>query len=486
MSRRVAIIGAGLGGLSAAITLAHKGLEVSVFELGKAPGGKMQETRFAGCRFDTGPSLLTMPFVLERIFADAGERASDYLSIRPIDPICRYDFANGKTLRAWGDITRFQHEIATISPEDARALPAYLDYSRRIYELTAELFIFKPMCEIKTLFQKDALRTLLHLHDLDLCRTVHQGNARFFSSPEMQQLFDRYATYSGSHPYRAPATLNVIPHVEYTLGSFMVDGGMYRVAEALYTLGSKLGVRYFFEMPVSSIGTKGNRVTGVQINGTAERFDAVVANSDVVSTFTTLLGRNDNWRQKLEPSCSGLVFLWAVEGNSELEHHNIFFSRDYRSEFDEIFSGKVPSDPTVYLALTSKSDPNDAPSGWENVFCLINMPALSPSGELAIDLDHIRSTILERLRRAGVTLRIRDERVISPKDFERATWTNRGSIYGVSSNSRCTTFLRQPNRARGIRNLYFCGGSAHPGGGIPLVLSSGRMAAEALLRDLSL
>jgi phytoene desaturase len=333
--------------------------------------------------------------------------------------------------------------------------------------------------------------TLFSLWRIDPFRTVHQAVSSFFNDPRLVQLFDRYATYNGSNPYRAPATLNVIPHVEFTLGGFYPKGGVAQLARVMAALAQRRGVTIHRNADVDSILIEGQRAAGIRLrDGRDVRADAVISNADAVHTLTRMLGEEgERYRRyaELEPSSSGLVFLWGIRGeHSGLAHHNIFFSSDYRREFEELFDRRVPpSDPTTYVAVTSKTDPDHAPRGHENWFVLINMPSTEP-GTPPPDRAAVRAQVLAKLARHGFDVRgkIVAERMIGPEEFERRFNANRGSIYGLSSNSRASAFLRPRNRVRGIRGLYLCGGSAHPGGGIPLVITSGRLAAEACLEDL--
>lgn len=487
MNKKVLVLGAGLGALSGAIRLARMGFEVQVYEKNASAGGKLNERRLGGYRFDAGPSLLTMPFVLDELFEFAGVARESKLHIAPIEPICRYFFPDGATLEASADLAKMRAAIAQLSPRDVAAYEEFLRYSARIYQRTAEIFLFSPIHEFSRLLKLKNLPTLLRLHEIDPLRTVHQSVARFFADERLVQLFDRYATYNGSNPYRAPATLNIIPHVEYTLGSYYIRGGMYRLAEALLDLARQVGVHMHYGTEVQKILHDGKRVTGLQIAGESLAADCVLCGQDVVVAHEQLIAGFAQRRaklQRLEPSCSGLVFMWGVRKKHEqLAHHNIFFSRNYRQEFGQIFEQLVPPhDPTIYVAITSKSDSAHAPEGCENWFVLLNMPYLTEAVHWKKALPQVRALTLEKLRRFGFDLEgaIEQEDVITPEDFYRLYRSNRGSIYGISSNSRSAAFKRPPNRSRELRGLYFAGGSTHPGGGIPLVMLSGKIAAELI------
>lgn len=488
--KRIAIIGAGLGALSAAAHLCGQGedYEISVFERNHAPGGKLGEHREAGYRFDTGPSLFTMPKVFETLFAQVEVDMQEELELVRLDPICKYFFENGKELLASPDITTFQREVEKVSARDAQALPEYLDYSRTMYEYCAPLFLEGEIRNTVKMPLGKAIRTLLKVQKIDPFRTMHQSIARTFHSTEMQQLFGRYATYSGSSPFRAPATLNLIPHVEYNLGSCYIRGGIIKLIHALHEALSQRGVRFFYETHIDRVISRRHsyfdkpHIVGVQDNkGNLFHCDAAICNADVVWTHRNLL-KTDKF-QKSEPSTSGMVFLWGIEGNNpQLQHHNILFSSDYRSEFLQLSNHQFPEDPTIYVNITSKTDPQDAPADCENWFVMVNTPAMQSTGQLPFNPSEVRNIVLKKLSRLGfpeLEGRIRVEKVISPKDFQHDHLSNRGSIYGISSNTRRAAFIRQTNTYNRMKGFFFAGGSAHPGGGMPLVALSGAHAAQA-------
>jgi phytoene desaturase len=315
------------------------------------------------------------------------------------------------------------------------------------------------------------------------------------------QLFERYATYNGSSPFRAPATLSMIPYIELAGGGWYIQGGLYRLAESLLAVAQELGVEFRPNCEVGRILFEGSgrnaRAAGVKLaSGEEVRAGRVVVNADPMYAYPELVPlplqdkRLMRQMERLEPSCSGFVLLLGVRGvYPRLAHHNIFFGGNYREEFDYIFGGSLPApDPTIYVACTSKSDPSQAPAGFLNLFVLVNAPALPADGSTLWDMwkGPYRDAILDKLEAvglAGLRERIVFEQVITPHDFKEKYNAWRGSIYGLSSNSRATAFLRPPNRAPGVSGLYFVGGSVHPGGGIPLVLLSARLVAGIVMRD---
>ena len=486
----VAVVGAGLGGMAAAIRLRRAGLEVDVFEQSETAGGKAATISKGGYTFDTGPSLLTMPFVFRRLFEEAGERLEDYLDLVPLEPLCTNFFADGSVLRDSSDRERFGRELARISSDPPKALFRYLDHGRRIYDASAHLFLFQGIQEA-ILHGGARLRDLLALPRLDALRSLHRAHASFFSDPRLVQLFDRYATYNGSDPWRAPATLAIIPAVEYGFGGYTVRGGIRQVPRAYERLARATGVRFHFGDRVERIIVENGRVSGIRVAGARLPFDAVVSNVDVLSTYRQLLAepgqRLARRYERLEPSTSGLIFLWGMRREfPELSVSSIFFPDDYREEFRDLFEKyRCPEDPAVFINVTCKVPGSpDAPPGCENWFVMVNAPA-DRGQDWRSETARVRAAILARLKKSlakEVEQLIEAEEVITPVDIERRTASTRGSLYGIASNSRLAAFLRHPNRHPRIRGLYFCGGSAHPGGGMPLVTLSGMISANLLLK----
>jgi diapolycopene oxygenase len=491
--KHVIVIGAGLGGLAAAARLAHAGFRVTVLEKNETVGGKMNLRQNKGYTFDTGPSLLTMPFVLKELFEDVGRRMEDFLDLVPLNPICRYFWPDGSTLDAVPDRGGMQERLAQFSAQDAASFPLFLQHGRRLYDATAEPFLFQAF---RSLGARDFLRNFRFLPNLlmiDAMRTHHQAVASFFEDPRIQQLFDRFATYNGSSPYYAPATLLMIPYIELVLGGWYIRGGMYQLAINLRRLAEECGAEMRTGSAVSRIVVKGNRIRGVTLeSGKMETADAVISNADIEYTEQVLLGGNGPSRIRGRPSMSGFVVMLGIRNRfPHLGHHTVFFSRDYREEFAALVDRKeMPQDPTVYICNTSIVDPSHAPPDGSNLFIMANAPPLGAENNESrlawrTRAPVYRDLILRKLSTMGLCIDEREievESFITPEDFARRTNAVRGSIYGLSSNTKTGAFLRPGNKSTRFRHLYFAGGSVHPGGGIPLVLLSGKLAASLVAR----
>ncbi|MDG5765847.1 phytoene desaturase family protein [Balneolales bacterium ANBcel1] len=479
---KIVVIGAGLGGLSAAAILAADGHEVDVFEQNDLIGGKMQEVRADGFRFDAGPSTLNMPFLLNEVFAACGKTPETYLEWFPVEPLCRYRFADGVFFDNYRDAERNRDELLRVAPEDVDAWEKFMSYSADLYRRSSGSIIFNPLQGLRDL----QIRDLPGMLNIDSFATVASRVDDFFSSPRLRQLFKQFTVSNGASAYRAPATMNIIPYEELRLGGNYIGGGMYRLASALHDLARDCGANVYTGMPVDLIVPDPSRkksISGVMINGSLIEFDAVVAGSDATDTYLNLLPENalpGLKRRKIsrtEPSSSGFVVMLGINRTYEdLVHHNVFFSDDHEGELQAIYeNGELADEPTVYLVNTSHTDPDDAPPGCSNLMLFVNAP-YTRNGQPWPEwketyTDHIIHT-LEKRGLCGLRESILVRRTITPEDFERIYHLHRGSIYGPGMNSKAAALSRPRNKSPWFRNLYLCGGSTHPGGGIPMVLQS--------------
>lgn len=486
----IKIIGAGLGGLATSCLLAQNGHEVTILEKNSSPGGKINEISVDGFRFDTGPSLLTMPFILEKLFEYCDTEISDYLDIVPVDPICRYFYPNGIQFDCYQNTGLNIAQTQEFAPDDVQAYKHFLTYAEELFERTKEAFLYNPLYGLSDL---DDLN-FPDFFKIDAFRTVADRIDKQFHSKELQQFFKRFTTYNGSSPYQAPATLNIIPHVELSMGGYYLNGGLYSLVKALTTLAEGKGVDIQYNTEIASINTSNNSITGItDRSGNSYSADIVVANSDASETYLQLVDKKDISLLKrkkvanIEPSCSGFVLLLGIDKKyNALTHHNIFFSENYQREFKQIFQDKVmPDDPTIYIANTSATNPEDAPEGGSNLFVLVNAPYLNDNWNWEQERERYKKLIIRKLQEQGLTdleEHIQYSNTITPKDFYQKYRSNKGSIYGTSSNSKFAAFMRPKNKSRSIKGLYLAGGSTHPGGGIPLVTLSAFHAVELINR----
>ncbi|HMN23785.1 MAG TPA: phytoene desaturase family protein [Ignavibacteriaceae bacterium] len=491
MSLRISIVGAGLGGLSAAISLANKGFEVDLYEQNSKVGGKAGEINESGFRFDSGPSLLTMPFVIKELFDECDEDINDYIKLTKLDIICKYFYTDKTIINAYSDVKKFGEELEQKTIDNSDSLNKYLEYCKTIYELTGDLFLTKDPSSISTYLNSKALKTFFNIHKIDPFRTINEANSSFFKDKRLVQLFNRYATYNGSNPYLAPATLNIIPHVEYNQGSFIPNGGIYSISKALRKLAEKKGVNIFLNQKVEEIVLNNNEAKGIKVNNVIRYYDKIISNADVNYTFKILI-KNFNSKEasrftKKDPSFSGLVFYWGINKEfRELETHNILFAKNYKREFDDLFINKtIHSDPTIYIYISSKLNNEDAPKGKENWFVMVNAPHIQ-NQNWEDEIKNARTNIINKINsflNTNIEQFIEFEKVMSPVDIQNKTGSYRGSIYGISSNDKFAAFMRQSNKSKTVKNLYFCGGSAHPGGGIPLVILSGKIVSDIIKKE---
>lgn len=500
--KKAAVVGAGLGGLSAAVRLALAGFSVDVFEQAAGPGGKAAERRLGPFRFDTGPSLVTMAPVWDDLFAAAGKRREDFLRLTRLDPVAEYFWPDAR-LTAPGSPEALAQAFADRGWAPAEATQAWFARARALWDLAGPLFLTRSLHDARTWTSTATWATLFRAGRLDSGRSLRDAIDSCFEDPRIRQFFGRYATYNGSDPHRIPATFAMIPWVEFGLGAWAADDGIHAIPRAMHRLAADLGVRFHFSSPAVAIVHQRNRITGLRLSGsrTDLPFDLVVSNADVGPTYRLLEagdqrlpGAAARWRDQYrrgEPSTSGVVFLWGMDTvHPELGLHNVFFSPDHDAEFRSLFGGAIPGDPTAYVNITSRTTPADAPPGQENWFVLVNAPHDRGPDRIVTGatLERLRTATLARIKAnlgRSVEDHIVQEAVVTPADLEAATGSPGGSLYGLASHRALAAFDRHPNRAPGFRGLYLCGGSAHPGGGMPLAVLSGQIAADLAARDFS-
>lgn len=488
MQKTCVIIGAGPAGMASAIRMANKGYKVTVFEANEKAGGKLTQSIEKGYRFDMGPSVFTMPTLVDELFIISGKNPRDYFDYLSLDPVYRYFYEDGTKISAYKSPDKFATEIAEKTTEKKEKVLHFLQKVEKKYHLTAEIFLYNSLHKIRNYFTKSVAKGLFHFSKLEAFKTMNEANSQDFLDPRVIQLFNRYATYNGSNPYAAPATLNVIPHLEINMGAYIPVGGMYSITKALIALGTDLGVMYEYNTRIEEIIVEKNNAIGVIVNGEKRYFDCVVSNMDVYNTYKFLLPHAKKPINKLNQpkSSSAIIFYWGIKKSfPELGLHNIFFSENYPAEFDAIFHQKqVYHDPTIYLNISAKKSPTDAPEGCENWFTMINAPHNDGQANWDEMIAQTREALIQKINRnlnTDIRPFIEVELIWEPRKIENITSSAFGAIYGNSSNNKFAAFLRHANFSSEIKGLYFCGGSVHPGPSIPLCMLSAKIMSECVV-----
>ena len=484
--KKAIIIGSGVGGLATALRLKAQGLDVVVFENNSYPGGKLSSFNLGQYRFDAGPSLLTMPHYIDELFELFNENPKDYFNYKRKDISCKYFWEDKTVLNAYSDKNKFINEINKVLKVDKNIVTKYLLKAKKKYDLTKNIFLEQSLHKIKTYLSSDLIKGIFNLYMFQINKTLDTVNQDELKEPHLVQLFNRFATYNGSSPFKTPGMMTLIQHLEQEYGTFVSEKGMINISKSIFDLAKRNGVKFEFNKLVNEIVVKNNKVVGVKVNNIVIESDFVVSNMDIVPTYKKLLKKSYQPKKVLnqERSSSALIFYWGIKKTfKNLELHNILFSNNYKKEFDSIFElGTISDDPTVYINITSKDVVSDAPKESENWFVMINSP--NDTGQ---DWNEIIKTVrkntinkINRTLNIDIESFIEFEKVFSPKTIEKNTQSYLGSLYGSSSNNKMSAFLRHPNFSKHIQNLYFCGGSVHPGGGIPLCLLSAKIVSELI------
>ena len=477
------IVGSGISGIAAAIRMRNKGYVVSVFEANAFPGGKLSTESNAGYRFDMGPSVLTMPEYVDELFVLSGKNPREYFNYIPLDPVYRYFFEDGTIVDGHHGKENYAMKMSEKMSDSKEAIVKYLNKTEEMYNLTEEVFLQNSLHKFKNFMTKRALKGILNFGKIGAFDTMNTANQKAFKDPRLVQILNRYSTYNGSSPYLAPATLNVISHLEIDKGAFYPIGGMRSITDSLVKLAKEIGVTFHFSTPVREILTENKKVKGVRTDNGNFNFDVVISNMDVYNSYLKLLPNAKKPEKTLNQpkSSSGIIFYWGIKHSfSQLGLHNILFSKNYEEEFDSIFSKKtVYNDPTIYVNITSKHTKSDAPAGCENWFAFINVPNNSGQNwdELVNQAREAMINKINRLLKTDIRSMIECELVLEPRSIEERTSSAFGAIYGNASNNKFAAFMRHPNFSKEIKGLYFCGGSVHPGPSIPLCLLSAKITS---------
>lgn len=487
MTAPILIIGGGVAGLACAIDLARGGHRVVVLERGAAVGGKMRQVVVGDAAFDAGPTVLTMRHVFESLFADAGADFVTRVPTRPLETLARHAWPDGSQLDLFADHARSAAAIAAFAgPEAAAGFERFHAYAAAIYAEVEGPFIHGPRPTMGSIVAARGMKVFSALKTIDSWRTMWDALGKFFPDPRLQQLFGRYATYCGSSPFEAPATLNLIAHVE-AIGVSVVRGGMYRLAQALRELAEELGVEIRCGAHVQGIDVDRGRVTGVTLaDGTAPATRALVATCGLGPLVRGHFGDLGRRVGRTPPDRSLSAITWCMTATVrgfDLAFHNVFFSTDYPAEFTDLHT-RPPQEPTVYICAQDRDGFDDPPGGAERIFMLVNAPPLGDTPGWDARITAARNAAFAVLERAGVKLEVHGEVCTGPAEFEALFPGTGGALYGPPTHGWRAS-LKRPGSRTGLKGLYLAGGGAHPGAGVPMAALSGRLAATAISEDLA-
>ncbi|WP_114570486.1 phytoene desaturase family protein [Exiguobacterium flavidum] len=482
--KHVAVIGAGLGGLSAAISLASKGFKVTVIEKNKHIGGKMMPIMTEGHRFDFGPNTITMPEVFQSVIAKSGADPDDYFQFEKLEAHTVNHFEDGRklTFRPGREAMRTEVDRFTGGQLKKNDITGYMEEAQKLYDIANSRFF----TNLDSYLDPKLWRDMLKVHPL---KSMHKLHQKYFKDPALIQAFDRYATYIGSNPYEAPATFALIAHLELNDGVYFAKGGNTTIADGFAKRARELGVEFRLQEEATQIEVSDGLATHVELNHSEFLpVDYIVMNGDLLTQYPRLVAEADRpdfknpVASQTPPSISAYVRCIGLNQRIEgLAHHNVYFSSDYEAESRALFKEhRYAGEPTIYISNSSVTDRSMGDAG-DNLFLLVNAPATSSGSE--IDFDAYDALIDRRLRRFGVDLsKAATDLRMTPSDMERKFSAYHGAIYGFASNDIQHAFLRPSNRSNNVHNLYFAGGSTHPGGGSPMVTLSGGLASERIIR----
>ena len=492
-NKHVIVVGAGLGGLAAAISLRAEGFEVQIVEKNEKIGGKLNFKEIEGFGFDLGPSIFTLPQFFRSLWERAGKRMEDYVQLESVSPHWRNFFEDGLVLDLYEEPDRMKAELAKL-PGNQEELWAqfqgFLDYGRAQYHLVDDGYFRKGLDNVWEMLRHYGWKMIFKM---DHGNTMTQSINKHFEEEHLRLIFEYFIKYVGSSAHDAPGYMNLMPVIQFDYGLWYVKGGMYNLARGLGKLLDDLGIPVRLNSDVASINKQGAIVTGVTLkSGETLAADYVVCNMEVLPAYRKLLSEPPAFMKKLEkfaPACSGLVIHLGTDRiYDQLAHHNFFYSKNQSKHFDSVFQqGKLPEDPTIYLVAPTRTDPSKAPAGHDNIKILPHIPPINPDHpHTHEEYMALKDRVLDKLERMGLTdLRKHTvvEDVLTPVDIEKMYYSNGGSIYGVVSDWKKNQAFKAPKQSSKYRNLFFTGGSVNPGGGMPMAILCGQKVSDRVVKQ---
>ncbi|MBD3322793.1 MAG: phytoene desaturase [Chitinivibrionales bacterium] len=492
MAKKIIVVGAGIGGMSAAVSCASRGYDVVLFDKNDKVGGKLNVLEREGFSFDLGPSILTLPHIFEQLFGLSGRKLADYVDIVPLDTHWRNFFEDGTVLDLYADTARTAAHLEEKIPGSGGEYRSFVEYSKLQYEIVDKKYFKKGLDTFWSFFTSYGWPELFF--KLDIFRTMNDSVSRYFTDQHLRDVFNYFIKYVGSSAYNAPGFMNLMPWVQTGFGLWYVKGGMYNMARGIAKLMDELGITVVLNSEVKTIMRERCRVTGVVLaSGEKHAADAVVSNMEVIPAYEKLLeapGPFMRKLQKFEPACSGLVLHLGLDTTyPQLAHHNFVYSNDQRHHFDLVFNRhELPTDATIYLVAPTRTDPSQAPEGCDNLKLLPHIPYVNDTNPVShSDYEALAEKTIDKLEAVGLK-DIRRHIIVkdmwTPVDIQARYYSNKGSVYGVVSDRRKNFALKAPKKSTQYDNLYFVGGSVNPGAGMPMVCLCGQNTAKAAARDL--
>lgn len=487
--KTILIIGGGLGGLSAAISLAQSGYKVSLYEKNNHIGGKLNRLEQDGFGFDLGPSILTMPKVFEKLFTGSGKNMKDYVPIIKLNHQWRSFFPDGNVIDLYEDLEDMQNKNLSLSKKDIQQFKNLLSYSKNLYETIEKGYFNKGLDSTKEIGEFHGV--ISTFKNFDLFSTVHQAVRKRISNKQFSDMLSYYSKYVGSSPYDAPALLNMMIYMQQDQGAWYVPGGLHLLAKGLVQLAEEAGVVFHTGQAITRLEKMEGEITGAFLeDGTKLTADYYIANMEVIPVYEQLLHEDkeyvDKLKKEFEPSSSGLIMHLGVKKQyPQLSHHNFFFAEDQKRQMKRIFhQHKLPDDPVIYLVNVNKTDPAQAPEGYENLKVLPHIPHIQDNPLTQHDYDDFAERVLIKLENMGLTdLRknIVTQDIWTPEDIKNTYWSDRGAIYGTVSDRKMNKGFKHPKHSQLYDNLYFVGGTVNPGGGMPMVTLSGQQVRDKIV-----